>query len=254
MFDRMRQKQKKLRAEEASMQRDRMALGLSLVTHACVLGLFAVLVRPIEPLADEAALVAVGRFTIVHRVPPPRRSASTRPAATPRPIALAAPLHERVLLAAAPVPRDGVAKSQTVIERAVPEAAAAATAGAGPVVVPSAVPTSTPTPLATPAAPPTVPPTPSPAVHVADVGEFASSYPPTPATPELYNAIRANVVGHVHAHVHVDEHGHATAVEFLVAPADNVTTDDLRQKLLTLTYVPAECNGLPCAGTFDART
>jgi hypothetical protein len=57
----------------------------------------------------------------------------------------------------------------------------------------------------------------------------------------------------MHARILVDERGHATAVTFLAALADTESTEELRQKLLALIYVPAECDGLACAGTFDAR-
>src|ERR1700685_3397189 len=95
----MRQKQKKLRAEERSMHRDRTSLGLSLLLHACVLGVLALLVRPIAPAAEQTNLVAMGRITIIHRPPPPepiRHVTSARRAMSAiETIALTPPLHQR---------------------------------------------------------------------------------------------------------------------------------------------------------------
>jgi hypothetical protein len=150
------------------------------------------------------------------------------------------------------VPQIAPAKGPTVIERVGPQTAT--TSGTEPVAVPETSSTPEPRSSALPAPQPTVAPTPDIALlHVVEAGEFASSYPPSPAQPELYNAILASVTGHIHARILVDEHGHATAVTFLTAPAGTESTEELRQKLLALTYVPAECDGLACAGTFDAR-
>jgi hypothetical protein len=255
MSDRIRQKQKKLRDEEPSMQRDRTALGLSLVVHACAAGALVFLVHPIEPLADERMLVAVGPLTIVHRPPAPpiqRIVPAPRQTSLPRPIERPAPIREHPMHNLPRVLETAVVERVAVIDRNAPAAPATTQRE---IVAPQAITSTQASPAATPlASVPTAAPAPSVApLHLTEAGEFASSYPPTPAAPELYNAIRANLASHVHAHVLVDERGRATAVEFLTASLDGTSTDELRQKLLALTYVPAECDGLACAGTFDVR-
>jgi hypothetical protein len=51
--------------------------------------------------------------------------------------------------------------------------------------------------------------------------------------------------------VEVDETGHATAIQFSGPPADGPAIQEVRAELLGLTYVPADCNGLHCAGSLQ---
>jgi outer membrane biosynthesis protein TonB len=98
--------------------------------------------------------------------------------------------------------------------------------------------------LATPAAAPT-------SAGGDFAGLFSQNYAPAFAQPGEIGALRASISGHARVRIDVDENGHATDVRFTPAIGDSALAEELRTKLLSLRYVPADCNGLPCDGILD---
>ena len=87
----------------------------------------------------------------------------------------------------------------------------------------------------------------------AGIGNFGETYKPALA-PDARARIIAGVERGFLIEIQVDEHGHATAVTFVRGPGDPQLREQLRQRLMAANYIPAECNGLQCAGTFDLPT
>jgi hypothetical protein len=240
--------------------RDRTAIGLSIVAHVCLFALLAATLHPTFLGASEE-VEQPQYFTITrianHAKPAQRRLAKARPptvvAASDRRVRLAAPIHNRVAVN----PRPDSQGQYSSVERAAPDTgvahAAAATnaestgAEQGPVAgtnTQAVVALATPVPTATPTA------TPQPAPQGED-GLFGSNYQPLPQPPNALAAIIGRITGRFHIRVKIDENGHAMDVRFLTPIADATLANDVRTRLLAMTYVPAVCSGLKCAGDLD---
>ncbi|MFN2460845.1 MAG: hypothetical protein ABR591_09195 [Candidatus Velthaea sp.] len=249
---------------DAPPTRDRTAIALSIAVHLCVLTLAAATVRPAfqqmaEPVEDAHFFTI--RVVAHHEAPPPRPHPA--PAAAPIPVT-------RVIKVAVREPqphRDKVAPAQRrkaaavrkgidAIARPVLEHAADARAAEPrPVVVPAvvaAVHDAAPKAVATAAAAPAPTTAPTPFAF-GDPGLFGQNYHPLPNPPNAIDTIAARIAAHFHIRVLVDENGRATDVKFLPPMPDAATVDELRSKLLAMTYVPADCNGLRCSGDLDLK-
>lgn len=110
-----------------------------------------------------------------------------------------------------------------------PPAVASARAAASPPAVP-----------ATEASPPVAP--------VGGWGEFAR---PLVADSEALARIRTRYAKSGLIRITIDEGGHATEIDFTQSALDEGLRTALEQQLKTLRYLPAECNGLHCAGALD---
>jgi hypothetical protein len=145
-----------------------------------------------------------------------------------------------------PSGRPRALRQRPILASVEPAPAATTTALAPPTAEPTAtVPTPSPAPV------PTRSP---PAVAAASFGGlFSADYPPALAAPSEVAEIRALVGGPARIHVDVDETGQATSVRFISPIADPQIAQAVRDKLLALHYVPADCNGLHCEGTLELR-
>jgi hypothetical protein len=231
-------------------RRDRAAIALSIALHCCVLAFVATIAMPsFSPdVQDERTLLA-GVIRIEHR--PPHRIVQPRPA-PPRPPAAARP-------AAAPVFR--VARSVSHAARALvvrterrfsasSTAARAKTASSAAAVAPVAA-AAAPHPLAAAAATPTLPaetPAPAAVAHEDGIGNFGEDYP-AKVDPQSRGTLFAGINDTVQLRVTVDESGHVVAIEFVRAPADPATVQEVRNRVLAARFIPAVCNGLRCTGT-----
>jgi hypothetical protein len=241
--------------------RDRTAIGLSIVAHVCLFALLAVTVHSTFLGASEEVEQAQ-YFTITHSAHHPKPVAQRLVKALPprvavasaRRVRLAAPMHNRV----ARNPQPDSREQYSSFERAAPDtgvahAAAAAnaeSAGAehGSVADAAAqgvAAATTPVPTATPTA------TPQPQAPPGEDGLFGSNYQPVPQPPNALAAIIARITGRFHIRVKVDENGRAMDVRFLTPIADATLANDVRARLLAMSYVPALCSGLKCAGDLD---
>jgi hypothetical protein len=236
-------------------RRDRTALALSIALHVCAFALLA-FVPPvtIPPAPPEEQIVIARMLRVEHHAgarAAPARAAHAAPAQR-RPVELhvtvAHARHAQVVAdeqryraqptklapqepnrtnAAAPVSAEQATPLPTASAEATPAAVAAA-AGAAPSASPAAS---------------------TAGGGGAGVGNFAETYNASVA-PDVRSALLAGVGSGVVIRVEVDENGHATAIVF-VRGADDPA---LRARLLDAQYTPAECNGLPCPGTFELKT
>ncbi|HEX3469316.1 MAG TPA: hypothetical protein VHT05_14645 [Candidatus Elarobacter sp.] len=243
--------------------RDRIAIAVSIAVHLCaVAALLAIPTASFQAdVPDERTLLA-SLIRLEHRPPPPphvRRSLvpHTETAELPfRPVIRAAVTVEhasRPLVVAAEA-RNAYAPRPA--DRA-PVIAQTANAGMIPANLPvAATPTPTPAPAATPPAAIAASPAPAATPVVAQseegIGNFGETYPAS-IDPALRGGLTAVGSGFV-VRVAVDENGHATAVDFVRAPADATLREELRTKLLATRFIPAACNGLRCSGTVELRT
>jgi hypothetical protein len=241
--------------------RDRTAIGLSIVAHVCLFALLAVTVH--STFLGAAEVVEQSQYFTITRIAHPTKPVARRimkalppraVAASYRRVRLAAPIHDRVAVDKRP----NSSTQFSSVERAASDTNTAHAGGAanttsegaeqGPVAVtPSqaVVVLTTPVPTAAPTA------TPQPPAPVGEDGLFGSNYQPVPQPPNALAAIIARITGRFHIRVKVDENGRAMDVRFLTPIADATLANDVRARLLAMTYVPALCSGLKCAGDLD---
>ncbi|MEO6991466.1 MAG: hypothetical protein ABI346_04175 [Candidatus Baltobacteraceae bacterium] len=249
------------------------ALGLSTLLHLCVLPLaIAILMGGpyVEPAfqLDQTSEGSVAILTIEHRVShasAARRAPSksqrstavvrtvTRKPAAPRPA---------VASQHSPAPTVGRANRPTRLAALLHASATAEPeATQHPSATRAAVATAPATSgAATAAASPS--PSPSPAATAAAVARFVDPPPggwgqnfrdPTVFDDDALSALRARFHTAALAHVAVDENGRATNVTVEGGSLDPEGRADLAARLRTLRYIPAECNGLRCAASFDLK-
>lgn len=243
-----------MRLPNTATDRDRTAIALSIAVHLCAFAALIAFVHPelVGP-AEDFTSVPISPITIVARrhepspaagptAPPPvprkPSAAHMTPAVTERPHRVRMANPATAPTAAPHVEATAVAAEAVIRRPPDPQETAA------PAVIPAAA--------ATPGPAPAAAPTPVTAA-AAYVGFFSKDYPPLPKPPAALQAIRARLGGRFVISVNVDESGRATSVSFLTPLADPSIADDIRARLMALTYVPAECNGLPCDGTLEIR-
>ena len=247
--------------------RERRALGLSVLLHACVAPLFVAMLVGSADLRPEAAESQSGMLTIslVHR-------AAARPQQAPR-SAAAAPVHQAVAMVRIATPHLAAATQR----RPAGSHKARRLSLIEPVVVPSALPTGVRTaqpaservsalhaetgasaaPAGPTSAPATAQPTASPiavaATVDASIGGWGQNFrEPTVLDDDALAAIRARYPSAI-AHIDVDEDGRATHVSVDSPGIDADGRADIERRLMALHYVPAESNGLRVARSFDLR-
>ena len=117
---------------------------------------------------------------------------------------------------------------------------------------------------AVPVPAPTPPPTPSPSPTAAALADAGSTRgldlsqggwgqnfeQPIVADDAALTELRSHYHGVARVSIEVDEAGHATHITFPSGLADDERAE-LERRLMALRYVPAECNGLHCAGTLQ---
>jgi hypothetical protein len=238
-------------------RRDRVAIAGSIAVHLCVLtAVLAAWPRPPVSVNDPDERTLLTSIIHVERHEPPKvvptkpRIAVVATHAVEQPVIHAAVTVEhashRMIVAAEhraggmPSP-DATAKlkrahalTQTRVAVAQPQPVAAVQAVASNA------------PVASPA------PSPVAAQHEEGIGNFGETYPAA-IEPSARGALVAGVSGVV-VRITVDENGRATSIEFLRPPADASQREELRTRLLAARFIPAACNGLRCAGTFELRT
>jgi len=240
-------------------QRDRIAIGISIAVHCCVLALLALIPGASFPTTepDERTLL-VGQIRIEHR-PPPRiavaRRAPAAPAPVPQPPAARPVIH--ALIATGHASRAMVVATEA---RAAYVPPAAAAPKQKPVVNyeptrVAAVATQRTAETAAQPAPTSAPASPAPSPVAArgedGIGNFGETYPAS-VEPSLRATLFAGISGIV-VRITVDESGRATSIEFVRAPADTAQREELRTRLLAAHFIPANCNGLRCTGTVELK-
>jgi hypothetical protein len=246
----------------------RLAIVISIAAHACALWLLAVTLDDafIAPSSDADNGAARFITTIEHRLRSApvvgRHIRALRPPRTP------AHVVERLAAVSPPPPRRPP-KATGVFRGAIsrnagppgrrPTVAQRPTlALVEPTEPPTPVPTAEPTAKEVPVtatASPTPQATRSPAAVVAASfgGLFSADYPPALAAQSDVAEIRALLHAPARIRIDVDETGQATGVRFVVPLSDPQIEQTVRDKLLALHYVPADCNGLHCEGTLELR-
>jgi hypothetical protein len=247
-------------------RRETGALGMSVLLHLCAIPLFAAIFVAAPIPLPVAVSVTSGAFsaTIEHR------AAHHAPAHT---VTHAAPAPQHV--AVQPAPAKAVIKTtQTSARRAAgsPKHAAQQVAVAAQ-AQPQAQPaieraTEPPAPATdnavsrTPTSAPTDASNPGPAPS-AEVGRSVEPAPPggwgqnfrdpTVLDDTAVKDLRTRYPQGVVAHIEVDADGHPTKVSVEGSGLDPDARAAIEKQLSALRYVPAECNGLPCAAAFDLR-
>jgi hypothetical protein len=252
---------------EGESPRGKRALGLSVLLHVGAAPLFvAVFAGSLIPV-PETISVTSGALpaTIEHRAPRQapsravaRQAAPRKPASEPvsteratrRIIAtsarkpLGSPTHAPPRLAIAiptPVPSPSVAASA-----AVPAQSAEDTASAAPPAPAQVAENPEPKPSAAVVLARSIEPAPA--------GGWGQNFrDPTVLDDSALAALHARYRGAATVRVDVDEDGHATRVSIDGSHLDADARADIERELLTLRYVPAECNGLRCAASLELR-
>jgi len=247
-------------------RRDPAAVAMSVALHACFLALLALALRHVVETGPSELPVVAQLLRIEHRAPsehPAEHAAATASAVAPAhaamPHVVPRPNLAIVRQVAAPAP-------DATYRPTVSGAQAAPVAVAGGVVAPVSTSAQAPAPLVSTTPLASASPAAVAAASVAPVGggnpgtngkaglgNFGESYDPT-LDPDVRKQVVDGVAGGFIVQIEVDENGHATAVTFVRGPADPAAREALRAKLLAASYVPATCNGLPCAGTFELKT
>jgi len=265
-----------MNASDEPPARFRLAIVLSIAVHACGLWLLAVLLddRFIALSSDMDSGTASFITTIEHRLrneptnprrkrvsPPAPAAQPVGPLRPPSPVPPAARLTSAATLlppatatvAAHPLVRPsgrpGHARARPTLALVEPTEA--------PTVVPTALPTTPPRakPIlaVTPSPLPRATRSPAAVVAASFGGLFSADYPPALATPSDAAEVRALLGGPARIRVDIDETGQATDVRFVSPVPDSQIVAAVRDKLLSLHYVPADCNGLHCDGTLELR-
>ncbi len=239
-------------------RRDRVAIAASIALHLCALAVLVGIARPWSPADDPDERTLLARLIQIERRPPPPDIVVTRVPAPlvvqPVPEIHAAVAHEHAARKLVVAPEHRADAVEPVVRAsAAPRTLKALTAAADE--APAARPTAAPAPATAtaPATPPIATPAPSAVVVARDdgIGNFGETYPAS-IDPAARSTLLSGVTGLV-VRISVDENGHATAIEFVRAPAD-AALDQLRARLLAARFTPAACNGLPCAGTVTLRS
>jgi hypothetical protein len=249
-------------------RRETGALGLSVLLHLCAIPLFAAIFVEAPIPLPEAVSVTSGAFsatiehrethhaqaqTVAHAAPAPQHVA-VRPAPSKAVVkttqtsarrAAGHPRHEAQQVAvAAPAEPQAQPAVERATEAPAPEAA--------PDNVASRVPTSAPTEASNPG------PAPSAevgrSVEPAPPGGWGQNFrDPTVLDDNAVKDLRARYPQGIVAHIQVDADGHPVKVSIDGGGLDPDARAEIERQLSALRYVPAECNGLPCAATFDLR-
>lgn len=253
--------------DRAYPRRSRRAIALSIATHAAALGLVALSFTGhgrFEGGTSETRM-QIATITIEHR------AARTRPPAAHRPLATTAvpqkpsqPRREQALHREAPKfvhgeIRNGASGTRDIARVAVhgdlhtPVADAAQTA---PPIEAAAVLPAQDAGVASAAPSPSPEPTPSPLAVVARgsggiPGGFGQNQPATFYQQASAGALRSRLAPHDVVRIRVDESGRATDVQFVRFNGDESARSDLREALLGLRYLPAECDGMRCEGSIE---
>jgi hypothetical protein len=240
---------------------------MSVLLHLCAIPLFAAIFVEAPIPLPEAVSVTSGAFsaTIEHRAThhaPARTVTHTAPvpqhvAVQPAPAktfvkttqtsarrAAGSPKHAAQQLAVA---AQAQPQAQSASERATEPPAASATDNAV-----SRAPTSAPTDASNPG------PAPSAevgrSVEPAPPGGWGQNFrDPTVLDDTAVKDLRARYPQGIVAHIEVDADGHPTKVSIEGTALDPDARAAIEKQLTALRYVPAECNGLPCAASFDLR-
>jgi hypothetical protein len=211
---------------------------------------------------EKRETTAISYLSIEHRAPPRRSPARARervlpPPTLPRRVAPAVrPIlaHRatvrttgpvvRIVLAAAP------ARAAKRVALFLPESpqVPVATAVSTPVPVPSQAPTPQPSASATPAV---IAEDKSARGFDVPPGGWGQSFEhPLVADDSALGDLRNRYHAVSHVSIDVDETGKPIRVTLPAGISDDIRTE-LERALMDLRYVPAECNGLRCAGTLD---
>ena len=238
-------------------ERDRIAIASSIAVHLCVLALLATLPRASFPVDEPDERVLLSSIVQIEHRPPPRATTPRRIAAEnavailPRPVIHAAVTVEhaaRKLVVAAEYRASTT--TTRVATRQQPHRAEANlfTAAAVQVTAPPGVAsTASPAPAASPAPSPVI------AQREEGIGNFGETYPAA-VDPAARSTLIGGVGSGLYVKITVDENGRATSIEFVRGPADPALREELRSRLLAARFIPAACNGLRCAGTFELKT
>ncbi len=198
-----------------------------------------------------------------HEAPSVKRPASEAPHTIQRRSELSARVAQvhvapraRVLSKAAPKSVEAVTEEAPPVALAPvgpvapPRAAEATTTQAMPVSTPSPVPTASSSPAAVVAAAPTVQ-TVAARGYDGPVGGWGQNFEkPIVADEASLNDLRARFHSSLSVSIAVDENGKATRISIPGSvPSDE--RSELEHRLSGIRYVPAECNGLRCAGTLQ---
>ena len=247
-------------------RRDTGALGISVLLHVCAIPLFAAIFVEAPIPLPEAISVTSGAFsaTIEHRAPhhaaalpvshaapapqhvaqqpPPTKAtvAKTTQTSARRPVGSQKHTAEQVAVA---LPAQA---AQSSSERATaPPTSTAETEEAA-----SRAPTSAPTDASNPGPAPSA--AVSRSVEPAPPGGWGQNFhDPTVLDDAALKDLRAHYPGSAVAHIEVDADGHPTRVSVEGGGLDADSRAQIERQLSSLRYVPAECNGLPCAAAFD---
>jgi hypothetical protein len=244
--------------------RERRAVGLSVLLHACLAPLFATTLLGTADLRPEDMQSQTGVITVTirHHADPAAAQAQPKPvqsnAPSPAPQAvrhmtvsvpkLSAATHRATgshsqrriaIIEKIDVPTPAPTASRPAPPSSAPVSALqASAAGAGASAAPSASPE----------------PTASAAVVAAidaPIGGWGQDFhAPIVLDDEALAALRSRYHGAV-AHIEVDEDGHATSVTVAGGGLDADAVAEIQRHLMAVRYVPAERNGLRCAGAFD---
>ena len=253
--------------DRASSKRSRRAIAMSIATHLVALGAVSFLLAG-HGRYDGAlgeATIHIASLTIEHRHPPRPRSV-VRPAAvralSPVPRArrevaihryAPALIHERSgggaalvpLEAALAVPKPVPAVAEPAPRQAPVERVAVLSPQEG-IASPTVTPTASPEPTATPSAA-------AVARGSGIPGGFGQNLQATFYQQASTSGIRARLGARDVIVIRVDETGHATDVQFVRFSGDVAARGDLRETLLAMRYLPAECDGMRCAGSVELK-
>jgi hypothetical protein len=243
---------------EDDAPRGKRALALSVLLHVCVAPAFVALLAGWSLALPDAVSVETSTAyatTIEHRAPRPAPVRAVARAPVPHPVvaqslaslrpATVPHLRESTRRPAAGAPRPESVRPGT----AAPAVQAVAVAQAGSVRR-GAEPATAP-PEQTPE--PTPPPAPPAKAEAVAAGGWGQNFrDPAVMDDAALAALHSRYRGAV-AHVDVDEDGRAVKVVVDGGGLDPDARADLERQLAALRYVPAECNGLRCAASFELR-
>lgn len=240
--------------------RDRQAIVLSFAVHLCAAIVLLSGLPALEP-RDATAVEVVPQtefITIVRGAPQPRPSAvfarHAHAAVVPaRLVALGAKRYRKIATGENRAP----AAHELHVERQHAPALAPLVAATDP-----GVPNAAATPVAAvnanagtpvPAVSAAPAPVATPNRQLASMGAFGEEYTPSFDPPNLGAQIKGWFTSRFHVRVSVDENGHAIDLTWVIDVPDSALHERVAKTLMTAKYVPASCNGLPCAKTLDLQ-
>lgn len=255
--------------DRAYPTRSRRAIALSIAVHAAALGLVALSLAGhgrFEGGTSETRM-QIATITIEHRpaqARPPAANRTRTPMAIPK--QPSPPHREQALHREAPrfvhdVVRRGASETRDVVRVAVRGDLHTPAADAAPTALPDEAAAPIPAQdagVASAAPSPTPEPTPSPLAVVARgsggiPGGFGQNQPATFYQQASAGALRSRLAARDVVRIRVDESGRATDVQFVRFNGDESARSDLREALLGLRYLPAECDGMRCEGSIELR-